>query len=69
MRLYVIPPPGTCIQACPHQTYACGPIFLTDLSNMTTTRHMHGGLQILAPCSLVFNPKRLLLFLQCFVFA
>jgi hypothetical protein len=25
----------------PHQTHACGPIFMVDLNNMATTRHMH----------------------------
>jgi hypothetical protein len=25
----------------PHQTHACNPIFMTDMNNMTTTKHMH----------------------------
>ena len=25
----------------PHQTHACGPIFMADLKNMATIRHMH----------------------------
>jgi hypothetical protein len=28
----------TCV---PHQTHACGPIFMADLNHMATTRHMH----------------------------
>jgi hypothetical protein len=35
------PSPGTCIQAHPHQMHKCGPIFMSDLKNMATTRHMH----------------------------
>jgi hypothetical protein len=25
----------------PYQTHACGPIFMTDLNNMATIRHMY----------------------------
>jgi hypothetical protein len=27
----------------PNQTYACDPIFMVDLKNMATNRHMHAA--------------------------
>jgi hypothetical protein len=40
MRLYVVPPPGICIQArLPPDAY--NPIYLVGLNNMATIRHMH----------------------------